>query len=79
MVEETIVDGNWSATETKGEDIKYALTNPKYKFYVRYGEELVRYLMRSMYIAVVSIIIMVRPLQIIIRIQGIDPYFMMNK
>ena len=32
-----MVDVNESVTETKAEDIKDALTNPKYKFYVRDG------------------------------------------
>ena len=64
---------------TKAEDIKYSLTNPKYKFYVRYRSDLVRYLMINMYVAFESFIIILRPLKIIIRIQGIDQCFMMNK
>ena len=52
MVEESMFDVNESVTETKVEDIKYALNNKKYKFYVRYGEYLVRYLMSNMYIVV---------------------------
>ena len=31
-----MVDASESVSETKAEDIKYTLTNPKYKFYVRY-------------------------------------------
>ena len=43
-----MVDVNKSKIETKAEDIKYALTNTKYKFYVRYGYELVSYLIIKM-------------------------------
>ena len=68
-----MVGVNESVIETKSEDIKYALINPNYKFYSRYGEDMVRYLMRNMYVAVERFIIMGRPLQIIIRIKGIDP------
>ena len=74
-----MVDVNESVTETKAEDIKYALTNTKYKCYVRYGEDLVRNLMRNMYAMVERFIIMGRPLQIIIRIQGIDPCFTLKQ
>ena len=65
--------------ETKYEDIKYVLTNSKYKFYVRDGEDLVIHLTRNMYLSVERFIILGRPLQIIIRIQVIDPCFMMDK
>ena len=74
-----MVDVNESVTETKAKDIKYALTNPKYKFYVRDGEYLVRYLMSNMFIAFERFVILGIPLQIIIRILGIYPCFMMNK
>ena len=66
-------------TEAKSEDIKYALTNTKYKFYLIYGEDLVRYLMIKMYVSVKRLIITGIPIYIIIRIQGIDPCFLMNK
>ena len=47
-----MVDVNESVTETKTEYIKYALINPKYKFYVIDGEDMVRYTMSNIYIAV---------------------------
>ena len=68
-----------SVIETKSEDNKYALNNEKYKFYVIDGEDLVRYIVRNMYVTVESFIILGRSLQIIIRVQGIDPCFMMGK
>ena len=37
VVEESTVYVNESVTETKAEDMKYALTNTKYKLYVIYG------------------------------------------
>ena len=52
VVEESMVDVNEIVKETKAEDIKYVLTNKKYKFYVRYGEDLVRYLMGNIYVKV---------------------------
>ena len=64
---------NEIVTETKSADIKYALINPKQKFYV------FRYIMSNMYALGESFIIMARPQKMIIRIQGIDPCFMMNK
>ena len=68
-----MIDFNESATETKVEDIKYALTNTKYRFYIRYGEELVRYLIISTYAVVERFIVLGRYIHIIIRIKGIDP------
>ena len=38
VVEESMVDVNDILTETKAEDIKYALSNTKYKLYIRYGK-----------------------------------------
>ena len=74
-----MTDVNEIVTETKKEDIKYSLTNPKYKFYVRYGEYLARYLLSIIYITVERFIILGRPIKIIIRIQRIDICFVMNK
>ena len=68
-----MIDFNESATETKVEDIKYALTNTKYRFYIRYGEDLVRYLIISTYAVVERFIVLGRYIHIIIRIKGIDP------
>ena len=74
-----MADFNKSVIETKSEDNKYALNNEKYKFYVIDGEDLVRYIMRNMYVTVESFIILGRSLQIIIRIQVFDPCFIMKK
>ena len=68
-----MVDVNEILTETKAEDVKYALINTKYKFYVRYGEDLVSYPVRNVSIAVERFTILSRPLQIIISIQLINP------
>ena len=74
-----MVDASESVSETKAEDIKYTLTNPKYKFYARYWEDLVSYIIINIYVVVERFIIAVRPLQFIIGIQGIDFCFMMKK
>ena len=65
MVEESIVHVNEIATETESEDIKCTITSTKYKFYARYGEALVRYLMRNIYVTVERFIILGRPLRIL--------------
>ena len=74
-----MVDVNEVMTETKAEYIKYALINPKYTLYVIDVEDLVMYIMNSMYVAVERFVILGKPLHIFIRVRVIDPCFMMKK
>ena len=66
-----MVHVNETVTENEAEDVKYLLANPKYRFYVRYGKDLVGYIMSNMYVMIERFIVLCRPLKITIRVQGV--------